>query len=198
MFTGLPPGSAASVQFSVQRETPAVTGDGSLHRLWCNPQPGSMPSEGRWMRLKQHKRTSARRSGRRASQAARRNLRPQQRPAVALPAVNHPEPVVSVIIPAMNEARTISAVIAGARGVHPRCEVIVIVNGSADNTAEIAQRMGAKVMMYAEPLGHDVGRSVGAEAARVKSCCLRTGIWSYLPQSSARSWTRSAAGLIWR
>lgn len=116
--------------------------------------------------MKQHKRTSARRSGRRASQAARRNLRPQQRPAVALPAVNHPEPVVSVIIPAMNEARTISAVIAGARGVHPRCEVIVIVNGSADNTAEIAQRMGAKVMMYAEPLGHDVGRSVGAEAAR--------------------------------
>ncbi|CAM4472802.1 glycosyltransferase family 2 protein [Paenibacillus typhae] len=118
------------------------------------------------MSLKQRKRTSARRSGRRASQAVRRNLRPQQQPAEALPAVNHPEPVVSVIIPAMNEARTIAAVIAGARGVHPRCEVIVIVNGSADNTAEIAHRMGAKVITFPQPLGHDVGRSVGAEAAR--------------------------------
>lgn len=72
----------------------------------------------------------------------------------------------SVIIPAMNEARTIAAVIAGARGVHPRCEVIVIVNGSADNTAEIASSMGAKVLYFAEPLGHDAGRSVGADAAR--------------------------------
>ncbi|MBY0014675.1 glycosyltransferase family 2 protein [Paenibacillus typhae] len=118
------------------------------------------------MSLKQRKRTSARRSGRRASQAVRRTPRTQQRPAEALPAVNHPEPVVSVIIPAMNEARTIAAVIAGARGVHPRCEVIVIVNGSADNTAEIAHRMGAKVITFPQPLGHDVGRSVGAEAAR--------------------------------
>ncbi|MDF9845234.1 MULTISPECIES: glycosyltransferase [unclassified Paenibacillus] len=118
------------------------------------------------MSLKQRKRTSARRSGRRASQAVRRNLRPQRQTAEALPAVNHPEPVVSVIIPAMNEARTIAAVIAGARGVHPRCEVIVIVNGSADNTAEIAHRMGAKVITFPQPLGHDVGRSVGAEAAR--------------------------------
>jgi glycosyltransferase involved in cell wall biosynthesis len=80
--------------------------------------------------------------------------------------VNHPEPYVSVIIPAMNEARTIAAVIAGARGVHPRCEVIVIVNGSADNTAEIAHSMGAKVITFPQPLGHDVGRSIGAEAAR--------------------------------
>lgn len=71
----------------------------------------------------------------------------------------------SVIIPAMNEAGTIAAAIAGARGVHPRCEVIVIVNGSADNTADIAQRMGAKVIVFPQPLGHDVGRSVGAEAA---------------------------------
>lgn len=117
------------------------------------------------MSLKQHRRTSARRSGRRASQAVRRNSRPQQRPAEAIPVVNHPEPYVSVIIPAMNEAGTIAAVIAGARGVHPRCEVIVIVNGSADNTAEIAQRMGAKVITFPQPLGHDVGRSVGAEAA---------------------------------
>ncbi|MNO27817.1 Glucosyl-3-phosphoglycerate synthase [compost metagenome] len=88
------------------------------------------------------------------------------RPAAPRPAANHPEPYVSVIIPAMNEAGTIARVIAGARGVHPRCEVIVVVNGSADNTADIALSQGAHVIHFEQPLGHDVGRSIGAEAAK--------------------------------
>ncbi|WP_340025531.1 glycosyltransferase [Paenibacillus sp. FSL K6-1096] len=111
------------------------------------------------------RRTSARRTGRRAARPARRPvIRPI--PSAVPPAVNHPEPYVSVIIPAMNEEQTIEAVIAGARGVHPRCEVIVIVNGSADRTAELARSCGAKVMVYEQPLGHDVGRSLGAAAAK--------------------------------
>lgn len=111
------------------------------------------------------KRTIARRTGRRAARPARRRvIRPVS--SAVPPAVNHPEPYVSVIIPAMNEEQTIEAVIAGARGVHPRCEVIVIVNGSADRTAEIARSCGANVMVYGQPLGHDVGRSLGAAAAK--------------------------------
>ncbi|WNS43376.1 glycosyltransferase [Paenibacillus sp. MMS20-IR301] len=109
-----------------------------------------------------HKRTSARRTGRRGSRTIIRPVRS----AAPLPAVNHPEPYVSVIIPAMNEERTILGVIAGARGVHPRCEVIVVVNGSADRTADIARSAGADVIVYEQPLGHDVGRSVGASAAK--------------------------------
>lgn len=83
-----------------------------------------------------------------------------------IPRENHPHPCVSVIIPAMNEAGKISAVIAEARAVHPETEVIVVANGCKDQTAAVAERMGAKVLSYAEPLGHDVGRSVGAEAAK--------------------------------
>lgn len=112
-----------------------------------------------------HTRTSARRTGRRASQPTRRIPR-TVRPEAPGPAANHPEPYVSVIIPAMNEAATIARVIAGARGVHPRCEVIVVVNGSADNTADIALSLGAHVILFEQPLGHDVGRCIGAEAAK--------------------------------
>ncbi|OIA99390.1 glycosyl transferase [Paenibacillus sp. LC231] len=83
-----------------------------------------------------------------------------------IPRENHPHPCVSVIIPAMNEAGKISAVIAEARAVHPETEVIVVANGCKDQTAAVAERMGAKVLSFAEPLGHDVGRSVGAEAAK--------------------------------
>jgi len=75
-------------------------------------------------------------------------------------------PYVSVIVPVMNEARTIGAVVREARGVHPRTEVIAVVNGSTDGSAAAAGQAGARVIAFREPLGHDVGRAVGARAAR--------------------------------
>ena len=75
-------------------------------------------------------------------------------------------PKVSVIIPVVNERRTLGAVIRQAALVHPSTEVIVVANGSTDGSAELAERMGARVLRYAQPLGHDVGRSIGARAAR--------------------------------
>ncbi|PWW07360.1 glycosyl transferase family 2 [Paenibacillus cellulosilyticus] len=75
-------------------------------------------------------------------------------------------PLVSVIIPVMNERRTIRRVIREAFAVHPSTEVIVVANGTRDGSSVIAKKAGARVIEYAEPLGHDVGRAVGAEAAR--------------------------------
>lgn len=75
-------------------------------------------------------------------------------------------PVVSVIIPVMNEHRTIRRVIAEARKVHALTEVIVVANGTKDGSDRIAKRAGAKVLRYTEPLGHDVGRAAGAMAAQ--------------------------------
>ena len=76
------------------------------------------------------------------------------------------EPIVSVIIPVMNERRMIERVIREASRVHSRAEVIVVANGSSDGSAAIARRCGAQVIEFPAALGHDVGRSVGASAAR--------------------------------
>ncbi|WP_068620049.1 glycosyltransferase family 2 protein [Paenibacillus tuaregi] len=81
---------------------------------------------------------------------------------------NDPDPLVSVIIPAMNEQRTMEGVLREAGRVHPSSEVIVVVNGSVDRTSEIALKRGARVLTYPYPLGHDVGRRIGAEAAKGK------------------------------
>ncbi|MBD0381611.1 glycosyltransferase family 2 protein [Paenibacillus sedimenti] len=75
-------------------------------------------------------------------------------------------PKVSVVIPAMNERKTIAAVIRQAHRVHPATEVIVVVNGSRDGTELIARKMGARVIAFKEALGHDVGRAIGAMHAR--------------------------------
>jgi len=66
----------------------------------------------------------------------------------------------------MNEQKNIAKVIANSRRIHPDTEVIVVVNGSHDGTENIARHMGAKVIVYVSPLGHDVGRSVGANHAK--------------------------------
>ncbi|MBC8080425.1 MAG: glycosyltransferase [Gorillibacterium sp.] len=80
--------------------------------------------------------------------------------------INSPNPVVSVIIPVMNEARTLGQVILEARRVHRHTEVIVVINGSRDGSEKLSRRMGARVVRYDQALGHDVGRSVGAFAAK--------------------------------
>ncbi|MGZ9585263.1 glycosyltransferase family 2 protein [Paenibacillus marinisediminis] len=82
------------------------------------------------------------------------------------PLMSHPHPYVSVIIPVMNERRTIAKVIREARKVHAAAEVIVVANGTTDGSDRIAERAGARVIRHAEPLGHDVGRTVGAYAAK--------------------------------
>lgn len=75
-------------------------------------------------------------------------------------------PFLSVIIPVMNERRTIAAVLKQAARIHPHTELIVVANGSTDGSAEAAERCGAKVIRYLSPLGHDVGRAIGARAAQ--------------------------------
>lgn len=74
-------------------------------------------------------------------------------------------PAVSVIIPVMNEKRTLARVIREALRVHPRTEVIAVVNGSTDGSLSIARASGARVLVFDRPLGHDVGRAIGAREA---------------------------------
>lgn len=77
-------------------------------------------------------------------------------------------PIVSVIIPVMNERKTIGAIVREARRIYRSVEVIVVANGCTDGTSSIARRCGATVLEYVNPLGHDVGRTLGAQAARGK------------------------------
>lgn len=67
----------------------------------------------------------------------------------------------SVILPVMSEAKTMPAILQELKKLHP-FEIIVVVNGSNDQTAHIAQTMGARVIEYKKPLGHNIGRAIGA------------------------------------
>lgn len=73
-------------------------------------------------------------------------------------------PTLSVIVPARNEEAAIAPLLREIRKLEP-AETIVVVNGSDDRTAERAFDGGAKVVSFAEPLGTDAGRAIGASAA---------------------------------
>lgn len=79
---------------------------------------------------------------------------------------NSETPKVSVVIPVMNERKTIKRVIRQAYRVHPQTEIIVVANGSTDGTKAMAAKMGVKILSYESPLGHDVGRGIGAKEAK--------------------------------
>lgn len=67
-------------------------------------------------------------------------------------------PHLSLVIPAYNEAEAIEQTVYDAQNVLPSCaliwEIIVISDGSTDNTAEIARRAGAKVIKHPSNLGY--------------------------------------------
>ena len=72
---------------------------------------------------------------------------------------------VSVVMPAKNESATVAAVVGTVRESHPDFEVIVVDDGSTDNTAQLARDAGAKVVAHLYSKGNCAAIKSGARAA---------------------------------
>lgn len=73
---------------------------------------------------------------------------------------------VGAIVSVMNEEEMIVKVL-GQLNRLPLDEIIIIVNGSNDNTLEkVRMHSHALIVNYPEPLGHDVGRAIGAKLSQ--------------------------------
>ncbi|MGE5507043.1 MAG: glycosyltransferase family 2 protein [Chitinophagales bacterium] len=71
----------------------------------------------------------------------------------------------TVVIPAFNEARRIRRVIEVARRCPGVAEVLVVDDGSQDQTARVAELAGARVVRFPENRGKGAAMLAGAEAA---------------------------------
>lgn len=72
---------------------------------------------------------------------------------------------VLVIIPAFNEAGRIAAVVAGIRAAAPEADVLVINDGSRDDTAVVARQTGAVVVSHPFNMGYGVAIQTGYKYA---------------------------------
>ena len=73
--------------------------------------------------------------------------------------------LVSVIVPAMDESDAIADVVAGLRAAAPWHEVIVIDDGSSDETASRAERAGARVIRHPYNKGNGAAVKTGIRNA---------------------------------
>lgn len=74
-------------------------------------------------------------------------------------------PRYSIIIPARNEARDLAELLSSLIEAHPEAEIIVVDDGSQDNTAGIAESLGAWVIRHPYGKGNGAAVKSGARAA---------------------------------
>lgn len=77
-----------------------------------------------------------------------------------------PTPDLTIIIPARDEAGAIQPVLACIRSVCPAAELLVVDDGSTDDTARIARDEGATVICHPYPMGNGAAIKTGARNAR--------------------------------
>ncbi len=74
--------------------------------------------------------------------------------------------MISVVIPAKNEAQSLPGVLARIRAAQPEAEIVVVNDGSTDATAEVAAAAGARVVSHPRSQGNGAAIKTGARAAR--------------------------------
>lgn len=76
------------------------------------------------------------------------------------------DPKVSIVLPAKNEAPTIGQVISNILQHRPDAEILVVDDGSTDDTASIAKAAGARVVTHRHSMGNGAAIKTGARSAK--------------------------------
>lgn len=91
----------------------------------------------------------------------------------------------SVVIPAKNEVATIGDLVGRIRKSVPEAEIVVVDDGSSDDTAAVAKASGARIIRHPESLGNGAAVKSGARAARGRVICFMDADGQHDPEDIA-------------
>lgn len=95
-------------------------------------------------------------------------------------------PQLSIVIPAKNEALGLKKILTEIKQLHPTAELIVVNDGSTDNTIEVATEAGANVLTHAYSKGNGASIKTGARAATGDIIVFMDGDGQHRPVDIAR------------
>jgi glycosyltransferase involved in cell wall biosynthesis len=95
-------------------------------------------------------------------------------------------PSVSIVIPACNEAQTVGKLVGRIRELHPDAEIIVVDDGSSDQTAEVARNAGADVYRHPYNIGNGAAIKSGIRAASGDILVFMDGDGQHHPEDIGR------------
>lgn len=93
---------------------------------------------------------------------------------------------VSIIIPAKNEAQGLQVLLPEIRATFPQAEVIVVDDGSHDETRAVCLKHGATVLSHPHSLGNGAAIKAGARAARGEVLLFMDADGQHQPQDILR------------
>jgi glycosyltransferase involved in cell wall biosynthesis len=96
------------------------------------------------------------------------------------------ETTVSIVIPAYNEAGNIGKIISSIKALYPTYEIIVINDGSTDNTAAEAKSTGAKIFSHPYNIGNGAAIKSGIRVATGDIMVFMDGDGQHQPENIAQ------------
>jgi glycosyltransferase involved in cell wall biosynthesis len=100
--------------------------------------------------------------------------------------IHHNSSGLSVVLPAKNEAQGLMLVLPELRRLYPEAELIVVNDGSTDNTAEVAAQHGARVVSHPYSKGNGAAIKSGARAATGETIVFMDADGQHDPQDIRR------------
>jgi glycosyltransferase involved in cell wall biosynthesis len=95
-------------------------------------------------------------------------------------------PSVSIVIPARNEAASLAILLPAVLALIPRAEVIVVDDGSTDDTRKLVEEAGARVIFHPYPKGNGAAIKTGARAAQGEVVVFMDGDGQHQPEDIPR------------
>ena len=96
------------------------------------------------------------------------------------------ESSISVVIPARNEGGAIGDVAARVKKILPQAQIIVVDDGSTDNTAQRAREGGAEVVSHTQGMGNGAAVKTGARTAKGEIIVFMDGDGQHSPEDIPR------------